>query len=177
MTIRPFRESDRDALHRLTVECFGNSMHVTVDEVFGPPKGIGWQSRKIADVNADCEANADGVFVAEEDGEVVGFITTRLDPATGIGHIANLAVGLAQQGRGIGSALLRTALASLSAQGMTHARIETLERNVVGRHLYPKVGFREIARQIYYMTKIGTEEISEEPRNSGVPRKSPPSPF
>lgn len=154
MTVRPFRESDRDALPRLTVECFGNSMHVTVDEVFGPPKGIAWQSRKIADIDSDCAANADGVLVAEEDGEAIGFITTRLDPATGIGHIANLAVGPAHQGRGIGTALLRAAFASLSAQGMTHVRIETLERNVVGRHLYPKMGFREIARQIHYMMEL-----------------------
>ncbi len=154
MTIRPFREADRDSLHRLTVLCFGSSIHVTVEELFGRLKGADWQSRKIADIDADCAANAEGVLVAEEEGEIAGFITTRLGPATGIGRIPNLAVDPAHQGKGIGSALLRAAFAYLSAHGMTHVKIETLEQNMVGRHLYPKMGFREIARQIHYMMEL-----------------------
>ena len=30
------------------------------------------------------------------------------------------------------------------------AKIETLEQNPIGRHLYPSLGFQEIARQIHY---------------------------
>ncbi len=157
MTIRSFREDDRDALHRLTVECFENSMYVTVEQVFGPLRGATWQSRKLADVDGDL-ADHEGVFVAEEEGEVVGFITTQLHPKLGVGHVANLAVSPVHQGKGIGAALLRKALDRFVSAGMTHARIETLEGNMVGRHLYPKLGFREMARQIYYMMALPSQE-------------------
>jgi hypothetical protein len=33
---------------------------------------------------------------------------------------------------------------------MTVAKIETLEQNSIGRHLYPSIGFIEVARQIHY---------------------------
>jgi hypothetical protein len=33
---------------------------------------------------------------------------------------------------------------------MTVAKIETLEQNPIGRHLYPALGFREVARQIHF---------------------------
>ena len=37
---------------------------------------------------------------------------------------------------------------------MTVAKIETLEQNTIGRHLYPSLGFREIARQIHYAMSL-----------------------
>ena len=33
---------------------------------------------------------------------------------------------------------------------MTIAKIETLVQNPVGSHLYPSVGFQEVARQIHF---------------------------
>jgi ribosomal protein S18 acetylase RimI-like enzyme len=153
VTIRPFCEGDRAALHQLTLECFGNSMYVAAEELFGPFRGLTWQERKLGDIDGDV-SDPEGVLVATDGDEVLGFVTTQLHPPTGIGHIANLAVAPAHQGKGVGAALLRAALARLAARGMTHARIETLEHNVVGRHLYPKLGFREIARQIHYLMEI-----------------------
>jgi len=155
MIIRRFSERDREALHRITVETFGEvSMLVTAEELFGRPKGKTWQSLKTAQIDDDCAANADGVLVAAEGEEVLGFVSTRLDPDTGIGQIPNIAVDANAQGKGIGTALLHAALDYLRDHGMTHVRIETLENNPVGRHLYPKLGFCEIARQIHYMMEI-----------------------
>ena len=51
-------------------------------------------------------------------------------------------------------ALFDRAAADLRDHGMTHVRIETLEQNEVAQHLYPKLGFREIAHQIHYMMEI-----------------------
>ncbi len=161
MTIRPFCEDDRPALHRVTIACFEKSMHVAVEQLFGPPKGIPWQSRKVADVDGDLATNPEGVLVAEMDGQVVGFVTALLHPKTDVGHIGNLAVDPGCQRSGIGTALLGAALDYLAARGMTHARIETLENNLVGRHLYPKMGFREIARQIYYMMELPSQGAAE----------------
>jgi ribosomal protein S18 acetylase RimI-like enzyme len=38
--------------------------------------------------------------------------------------------------------------------GVECARIETLEQNPIGQHLYPAVGFREVARQIHYAMRL-----------------------
>lgn len=155
MKIRPFREDDREALHRITVASFGDvSMLVTAQELFGRPKGKSWQSLKKAQIDDDCAASPDGVLVAVEGDEVIGFATTRLNPDTGIGQIPNIAVHPAHQGKGVGTALVNAAFAYLGEHGMTHVRIETLEQNEAAQHLYPRLGFREIARQIHYMMEL-----------------------
>jgi ribosomal protein S18 acetylase RimI-like enzyme len=85
---------------------------------------------------------------------VIGFASTRLDPDTGIGQIPNIAVDPVHQGKRVGTTLLRAAFDYFREHGMTHVRIETLEQNEVARHLYPRLGFREIARQIHYMMEL-----------------------
>jgi ribosomal protein S18 acetylase RimI-like enzyme len=54
------------------------------------------------------------------------------------------------RGQGVGRRLIEHALSHFRAAGMTVAKIETLEQNTIGRHLYPSVGFVEVARQIHY---------------------------
>ena len=68
---------------------------------------------------------------------------------------------------GLGRRLIEHALAHFRAAGMTVAKIETLEQNPVGRHLYPSVGFIEVARQVHYampLTEQPTHEPGHEPR-------------
>jgi ribosomal protein S18 acetylase RimI-like enzyme len=50
--------------------------------------------------------------------------------------------------------LLEHALERFRAAGMTVAKIETLDQNPVGQHLYPSVGFKEVARQIHYAMRL-----------------------
>jgi ribosomal protein S18 acetylase RimI-like enzyme len=109
----------------------------------------------VAAIADDCRLQPDGVFVAERAGEVIGYVTTRLNRAASIGWIPNLAVDPEWQGRGIGRALLEHALAFFREQGMEVAKIETLEQNPVGQRLYPGLGFREVARQIHFAMRLG----------------------
>jgi len=158
MTVRLFLERDRPAIYRITITCFEQaSLHAIAERKYGRLRGATWQERKLADIDADLQAGPAGAFVAAEGEEVVGFVTTRLDERTGIGHIANLAVGPPHQGRGLGAALIRRALEYLTEQGMTHARIETLVGNSAGEYLYPKMGFEELTRQIFYMMELPDE--------------------
>ena len=85
---------------------------------------------------------------------VVGYVTMHCDPETRIGWIHNLAVEMKVRGQGVGRRLIEHALSHFRAAGMTIAKIETLEQNAIGRHLYPSVGFVEIARQIHYAMPI-----------------------
>lgn len=153
--IRRFRESDREKIRQITAEAFdGVSIDQNIERIFGPIAGRRWHERKAKDVDNDCNSNPEGVFVAEVEGEVVGYITARLDEESKIGRIMNFAVTPKYQGRGIGSRLMNKALRYLKKSGMEFVRIETLEQNEICKRFYPKIGFREIARQIHYVMPL-----------------------
>jgi ribosomal protein S18 acetylase RimI-like enzyme len=117
--------------------------------------GVDWSARKRQSIDADCDAHPDGILVAEaEDGQIVGYVTTRLNLESRLGWIPNLAVDPTCQGTGIGRQLIQAALEYLCAAGMTHAKIETLASNERGQALYPTFGFVEVARQIHYVCKL-----------------------
>jgi ribosomal protein S18 acetylase RimI-like enzyme len=157
--LRAYRPDDLPRLQEITTETFGPvSIDGNMERLFGPFGQGDWRTRKVAAIADDCRLQPDGVFVAENaGGQAVGYVTTRLDPVSGIGWIPNLAVDPAHQGHGLGRALLEHALDLFRAEGLAVARIETLEQNPIGQSLYPSLGFVEVARQIHYALRLNTE--------------------
>jgi len=148
---RRYQPTDLETIKRLTVDAFeGVSIDRNIEDQFGPINNRDWRWRKARHIDFDVARDADGVFVAEIDGKVVGYITTFRDRDAGMGLIPNLAVDAKQRGRGIGRKLIEHALDNFREEGLTHAKIETLAQNDVGQCLYPSLGFREVARQIHY---------------------------
>ena len=133
--IRPYRRDDLEALKRITAICFEKvSIDRNIEERFGLIAGRDWRFRKLRHIDDDVAGErAKGVFVWEEEGEVVGYITTRIDPESKIGGIPNIAVLPETQSRGIGRQLLAHGLAYLRAEGMECAKIETLAQNILSR--------------------------------------------
>jgi ribosomal protein S18 acetylase RimI-like enzyme len=155
MQIRPYVASDLPHLKRLTVEGFqGVSIDHGMEQVFGPINGHDWRWRKARHIDDDVARDSTGVFVAEEAGQVVGYITTWQDAEAGIGHIPNLAVAPSHRNQGLGRALLEHALNHFRAAGLSHAKIETLAQNAIGNHLYPALGFVEVARQVHFVARL-----------------------
>ena len=154
--IRTYQPADLARLQEITAQTFGPvSIDRNMEQRLGPFGEGDWRSRKVLAIADDCRAQPDGVFVAQDEGgRVVGYVTTRLNPHSGIGWIPNLAVDPAWQGRGVGRALLEHALGFFRAAGMQVAKIETLEQNPVGQRLYPTLGFVEVARQIHYAMRL-----------------------
>src|SRR5437763_497309 len=158
-TIRPFQPGDLERIRRITIDSFeAVSIDRNIEGQFGRVAGRDWRERKAHDVSLDCQVNPEGVFVAEINGEVIGYVTTRLDRFTAIGRIPNLAVDARYRGVGLGSALIHHAVEYLRAEGMAMAKIETLAQNERGQALYPRCGFREVARQIHYVMPLDAEE-------------------
>ena len=157
--IRPYQEADRAAVVDLTVAAFeGVSIDHNLDQRLGAVAGRDWRWRKARDVERDLALPTTALAVAEEpeSGALVGYVTMDLDPETRIGWIHNLAVDAGLRGQGLGRKLIEHALDRFRAGGMTVAKIETLEQNEIGRHLYPALGFKEVARQIHYaMSLVG----------------------
>lgn len=155
ITIRPFRPSDLAMLRQITVESFGG---VSLDQLLEQKLGIwnerDWKARKADHVDDDVAAHPEGCFVAERAGEILGYITVRLDTLNGKGRIPNLAVVSAARGLGLGRRLIVHALDYMREAGMKVAQIETMATNAIGLHLYPSCGFEEVARQVHFAMKL-----------------------
>jgi ribosomal protein S18 acetylase RimI-like enzyme len=149
--IRVARPEDRERIVEICLASFsGVSIDENIEQQFQLPKD-GWKAKKRAAIEDDLKYPA-WVFVAEEEGQVVGFITTRIAGDTG--RIANFGIESAYRGRGLGKKLLAHALDFFRKEGLALARIETMEQNEIGQNLYPKMGFVEVARQIHYAIEL-----------------------
>lgn len=158
--IRKSVESDIERIKEITTICFdGVSIDQNIEKLFGKIGELDWKQRKASHIDENCR---DGeIFVAEEpassdaeDNQIVGYITAQVNRYTKIGWIHNLAVLPDYQKCGIGKQLIETALDYFKSEGMLLAKIETLEQNEVGKYFYPKMGFKEVARQIHYVKPL-----------------------
>ncbi len=162
--IRQFRAEDLRRIRELTVEGFdGTSLEQRVDHLCPGVAPLGWAERKCLEVESDAERHPSGCFVAVLGDEVVGYVTTGMHEARMQGHIINLVVDARLRGRGVGRALIQAVLGHFRDLGLKVARIETLADNVVGCHLYPDVGFREIGRKVYFAMPLDRAELTDDP--------------
>lgn len=153
--IRTCRDGDLPNLRRITVESFSS---VALDQIlehrFGLWNDRDWKARKADHIDDDLVQSPEGCFVAERGGEVLGYITTRLDRLNSRGRIPNLAVVESARGLGLGRRLIHHALDYMRSQGMKLAQIETMASNAIGQHLYPSCGFEEVARQVHFAMRL-----------------------
>ncbi len=155
LPIRPYQPEDLDALKRLTVAAFsGVTLEQNVEDALGRIHGHDWGWRKARHIDEDVTANPSGVFVAEWQESVVGYISTRVDRASGKGRIPNLAVSQEFRGQGLGKLLIEHALDYFRSEGLEYAVIETMAGNVIGQNLYPACGFVEVARQVHFARRL-----------------------
>jgi ribosomal protein S18 acetylase RimI-like enzyme len=155
MILRTYQPGDLEPMLRITLEGFdGTAIDQHIERICGVIQGHDWRWRKARQIEEECEANPSGVFVAEEEGKVRGYITTLVDREAGKGRIPNLAVDAIVRGRGVGRSLIEHALEYFRAEGLSVAVIETMVNNMAGQHLYPACGFVEVARQIHFAQKL-----------------------
>jgi ribosomal protein S18 acetylase RimI-like enzyme len=87
----------------------------------------------------------DGILVADEGGEVVGYVAlgrpTRLESNQHVADIRGLAVAPEHQGRGLGRALVEAALAAARERGARKVTLRVLGPNTSARALYESCGF------------------------------------
>ena len=158
--IRGLRPADQAAVEAITAEAFrGVSIDEVIEQRFGPLRPLSWQTIKSTAVGAEVREQAATCFVAELDGQVIGYITTAVSQRTSTGRIPNIGVARGYRGLGLGTQLIEYALAYFRRQGLRLARIETLVQNSVGDYLYRKLGFQEIARQIHFAQPLVDTEL------------------
>ena len=95
------------------------------------------------------------ILVAEDAGRIVGVSYQYVLTDDRIGWVGDLGVRPEMQGRGIGSALLRSALADLSRRGMRIAELNVDSQNESGAvHLYRNVGMTAVREWLDYERSI-----------------------
>jgi ribosomal protein S18 acetylase RimI-like enzyme len=153
--IRAYGPKDLETIKRLTIESFGGvTLEQNVESALGVLHSHDWRWRKARHIDEDVAANLRGVFVAEGQGRIAGYITTRVDRESGQGRIPNLVVAAEFRGQGLGRQLIEHALDYFRREGLSYAVIETMAHNKAGQHLYPACGFAEVARQIHFARKL-----------------------
>ena len=94
---------------------------------------------------------ANGLFLAEEGGDVVGFLSSWLEE-----HVARIGdVYVAESGRreGIGRALIEAVIENVRARGATHLIVNA---NLEALPFYDRLGFREESRNLVLPLEVRT---------------------
>lgn len=133
MTIRHGTNDDLDAVRRLR--------ELWNAETEPPPwADLSWEA---FGVEVDRALAANGLFLAEEGGEPVGFVTAWLEDH--IARIGDLYVSERGRRHGTGRALVEAVIDNLRARGATHL---LLSANLDSLAFYERLGFREESRTL-----------------------------
>jgi ribosomal protein S18 acetylase RimI-like enzyme len=155
VVIRTAVPEDIDAIIAITKDVFGPfAMECLIARKLGKTDSVNWIDIKAQDLRRELIAGCDVCFVAEIGGRIVGYATNYINELASRGTIANLAVLAECQGRGVGRLLIQRSIDRFRELGLKQAKIETLECNQTGQHLYTSVGFQEVVRQIHYIMAL-----------------------
>jgi GNAT superfamily N-acetyltransferase len=149
LTVRPFREGDRDALQAVRREAFrpifASFRHLLGEELSRLVLSSA-EAEQARLLDRLCQTDAStSMLVGIEGGVVVGFVGFTLDRATGVGEVSLNAVLPAHAGRGIGTRLHEAALDRMRTAGMKAATVSTGGdvAHAPARRAYAKAGFGE----------------------------------
>ncbi|HXD66914.1 MAG TPA: GNAT family N-acetyltransferase [Solirubrobacteraceae bacterium] len=123
-------DGDAGALHALDAESFGSSPD------YVPESFEMFVQEHVRGHDAAPELS----LVAEEAGEIVGFLLARRWAHEGSGYIDLLAVAPGRQRRGIGTALLTHGFAGFAAAGLLQAQLGVASDNPRGLRVYEAAG-------------------------------------
>ena len=107
-------------------------------------------------IRSHCERHPEWVFVCEEEGRIVGFVTFTLDSRRKIGTIGNNARHPECDLKGVGQQMYRAVLAYFRKHGMRYAKVHTgLDKaHAPARRAYERVGFTIRHEDVDYYMKL-----------------------
>jgi GNAT superfamily N-acetyltransferase len=130
VVIRPFRESDLDAIVELSLRAwepvFASLRAVLGEAIFARLHQPDWRAVQAEAVRSSCTSEDQDVFVAVADGKPVGFATVALNAFhQRMGAVDMIAVDPAFHRRGIATQLMNRSADHMRERGMDIAVVET----------------------------------------------------
>jgi ribosomal-protein-alanine N-acetyltransferase len=89
------------------------------------------------------ESFSDGFLIAEEKGQVIGFIV-GIATASDEVRILSLAVSKVYQNRGVATMLLKKFIGTYQAKGVLRVKLEVRANNLGAQKLYASLGFKNV---------------------------------
>jgi len=157
ITIRPF-DAERDAqrVRVIVGEIWGGGDDALMEKKFGLIGGRPWSEWLSGSVLSYLKAEGARSFVAEQNGDVIGFCSYVIDEARSRGTVGYNGVARNHQGLGIGSAMLDFVMSGIRAEGMEYAGVLVAdnEEHLPARRNYEKHGFHRLTGYHYMVQKL-----------------------
>ena len=147
ITIRPFDEQrDSDRIRQIVAEVWDGGADALMEKEYGVIGGRPWSEWLSQSVLAYLSPDGARSFVAETNGEVVGFCSYVIDNARKRGTVGYNAVARTHQGMGIGSTMMEFVMDAIRAEGMEYALVLVADNqeHTPARRIYEKHGFHRL---------------------------------
>ncbi|MGW5735330.1 MULTISPECIES: mycothiol synthase [Streptomyces] len=126
---------------------------VNADAFAHHPEQGSLTQRDLDDRKAEPWFDPAGFFLAEKDGELVGFHWTKVHADEGLGEVYVLGVRSGAQGGGLGKALTTIGLNHLAAAGLPTAMLYVDADNKAAVSVYERLGFTTHETDLMYRTE------------------------
>jgi len=153
--IGEYKPSDEELVVGLSLRAWA-PVFAAVEEMLGSELFVrlrgDWQVGQAAAVREVLADPDQRVWVANVDGEPVGFVAARLERDSGVREIYMIAVDPDAQGQGVGTALTGVATDWLRRSGMRVAMVETGgdAGHAPARRVYEKAGYTPLPAVRYF---------------------------
>lgn len=122
-----------------------------------------WGYTEVGEKDFNYFLNQQYIYVAEEDGKIVGFITGEVLKKKAwynvqLGTVNNIFVLEEYRDKGIGKELMKTMMKTLKKDGITNIELYTYANNSKAIKFYEKLGFEKCNIQMLYQEKIHKSE-------------------
>jgi ribosomal protein S18 acetylase RimI-like enzyme len=157
ITIRPFdAERDAERVKVIVGEIWGGGDDALMEKEFGVIGGRPWCEWLLQSVLSYLQADEARSFVAEQNGDVIGFCSYVIDEARSRCTVGYNGVARNHQGLGIGSTMLDYVLSGIRAEGMEYVGVIVAdnEEHLPARRNYEKHGFRRLTGYQYMVRKV-----------------------
>jgi ribosomal protein S18 acetylase RimI-like enzyme len=142
LTARQYRKTDRPQVLAIARTAFVHD-RFHADTALKP--GVANRVHEVWVDNCCAGRMADAVFVAEDQGAILGFVTVKLDPTRGIAVIGMVATLDAARRRGVARAITMLALRWIGDRGAGSVQVGTQLANIAAARLYSSFGFRPVS--------------------------------
>ena len=170
--LRHARDADLPRVDEITIICYTPIQESYVamlgEECYQAVRHdpeLTWEEHKTGQVRRLYKDHPEWVWVLEQGGEVIGYVTFSLIPKKNMGAIANNGVHPSHAGKGWGKWMYRHVLQHFREQGLRFAFVDTGldDAHVAARRAYETVGFDREVPMVEYWQDLEQRNPGSEP--------------